>query len=170
MREPPSGQSPNVKVTIDMLIGTEGSQAPRDSEMLQRRCFVQGATQGRSKSRRAITHPKMRSGCAMKSVMRSSMLRGSRTKVGKVTLERSMPTLVARTASASDAVVAAARGTWGRAQIVHGRKGRASKSGKQRVSVERNEPTEILAPDDDQRRSGAGKRHRRTSAAKLAMR
>jgi hypothetical protein len=29
----------------------------------------------------------------MKSVMRSSMLLGSRTKVGKVTFERSMPTL-----------------------------------------------------------------------------
>lgn len=39
------------------------------------------------------TCPKMRSGCDMKSVMRSSMLRGSRTKVGKVTLDRSMPTL-----------------------------------------------------------------------------
>jgi hypothetical protein len=39
------------------------------------------------------THPKMRSGWAIKSVMRSSMLLGSRTNVGKVTLERSMPTL-----------------------------------------------------------------------------
>jgi hypothetical protein len=35
----------------------------------------------------------MRSGWAIKSVMRSSMLLGSRTNVGKVTLERSMPTL-----------------------------------------------------------------------------
>lgn len=35
----------------------------------------------------------MRSGCDMKSVMRSSILRGSRTKVGNVTFERSMPTL-----------------------------------------------------------------------------
>ena len=34
----------------------------------------------------------------MKSVMRSSMLRGSRTKVGKVTLDRSMPTLPIQTA------------------------------------------------------------------------
>lgn len=41
----------------------------------------------------ALAHPKMRSGCDMKSVMRSSMLLGSRTKVGKVTLERSIPTL-----------------------------------------------------------------------------
>ena len=41
----------------------------------------------------ATTHPNMRSGCAMKSVMRSSMLLGSRTKVGNVTLWRSMPTL-----------------------------------------------------------------------------
>lgn len=40
------------------------------------------------------TYPKIRSGCDMKSVMRSSMLRGSRTKVGKVTRERSMPTLL----------------------------------------------------------------------------
>ena len=39
------------------------------------------------------THPKMRSGWAIKSVMRSSMLLGSSTNVGKVTLERSMPTL-----------------------------------------------------------------------------
>lgn len=38
-------------------------------------------------------YPKMRSGWAMKSVMRSSMDRGSSTKVGNVTLERSMPTL-----------------------------------------------------------------------------
>lgn len=35
----------------------------------------------------------MRSGWDMKSVMRSSILRGSRTNVGKVTFERSMPTL-----------------------------------------------------------------------------
>ena len=39
------------------------------------------------------TCPKSRSGWDMKSVMRSSMLRGSRTNVGKVTLWRSMPTL-----------------------------------------------------------------------------
>lgn len=39
------------------------------------------------------THPKTRSGCDMKSVIRSSMLRGSRTNVGKVTLDRSIPTL-----------------------------------------------------------------------------
>lgn len=39
------------------------------------------------------TNPKMRSGWDMKSVMRSSMLLGSRTKVGKVTFERSIPTL-----------------------------------------------------------------------------
>jgi len=38
-------------------------------------------------------HPKIRSGCAMKSVMRSNMLRGSSTNVGKVTLDRSIPTL-----------------------------------------------------------------------------
>ena len=42
------------------------------------------------------THPKMRSGWDMKSVIRSSMLRGSRTKVGKVTLWRSIPTLLWR--------------------------------------------------------------------------
>ena len=35
----------------------------------------------------------MRSGWDMKSVIRSSMLRGSSTNVGNVTLERSMPTL-----------------------------------------------------------------------------
>jgi hypothetical protein len=39
-------------------------------------------------------HPKMRSGWAMKSVIRSSMLRGSRTNVGKETFERSIPTLL----------------------------------------------------------------------------
>ena len=39
------------------------------------------------------TCPKSRSGWDMKSVMRSSMLRGSRTNVGNVTLCRSMPTL-----------------------------------------------------------------------------
>ena len=39
------------------------------------------------------THPKMRSGWAIKSVMRSSILLGSRTNVGRVTFERSMPTL-----------------------------------------------------------------------------
>ena len=38
-------------------------------------------------------YPKIRSGWDMKSVIRSSMLRGSRTNVGKVTFERSMPTL-----------------------------------------------------------------------------
>ena len=43
--------------------------------------------------RRGNTCPKMSSGWDMKSVMRSSMLRGSSTKVGKVTLERSIPTL-----------------------------------------------------------------------------
>lgn len=37
--------------------------------------------------------PNIISGCDMKSVIRSSMLRGSRTKVGKVTLERSIPIL-----------------------------------------------------------------------------
>ena len=41
----------------------------------------------------AGAYPKIRSGWAMKSVMRSNMLRGSSTKVGKVTLERSIPTL-----------------------------------------------------------------------------
>lgn len=40
-----------------------------------------------------MAYPKIRSGCAMKSVIRSNMLRGSRTKVGKVTLDRSIPTL-----------------------------------------------------------------------------
>jgi len=39
------------------------------------------------------TNPKRRSGKAMKSVMRSSILLGSRTKVGKATRERSIPTL-----------------------------------------------------------------------------
>lgn len=39
------------------------------------------------------TCPKSRSGWDMKSVMRSSMLRGSSTNVGNVTLCRSMPTL-----------------------------------------------------------------------------
>jgi hypothetical protein len=53
-------------------------------------CYI---TVDRSKGDFAA-HPKMRSGWDMKSVMRSSMLRGSRTKVGNVTLERSMPTLV----------------------------------------------------------------------------
>ena len=38
-------------------------------------------------------YPKRRSGWDMKSVMRSSMLRGSRTNVGNVTLCRSIPTL-----------------------------------------------------------------------------
>jgi hypothetical protein len=41
----------------------------------------------------AVAYPKIRSGCAMKSVIRSSMLRGSSTKVGNVTLDRSIPTL-----------------------------------------------------------------------------
>ena len=41
----------------------------------------------------AMAYPKIRSGWAMKSVIRSSMLRGSSTKVGKVTLDRSIPTL-----------------------------------------------------------------------------
>ena len=41
-------------------------------------------------------YPKRRSGWDMKSVMRSSMLRGSRTNVGNVTLCRSMPTLFGR--------------------------------------------------------------------------
>ena len=41
----------------------------------------------------AVAYPKIRSGWAMKSVIRSSMLRGSSTKVGKVTLDRSIPTL-----------------------------------------------------------------------------
>ena len=36
----------------------------------------------------------MRSGCDMKSVMRSSILRGSNTNVGNVTLDRSIPTLI----------------------------------------------------------------------------
>jgi len=40
-----------------------------------------------------VSAPKMRFGWDMKSVMRSSMLLGSRTKVGKVTFERSIPTL-----------------------------------------------------------------------------
>ena len=40
--------------------------------------------------------PKMRSGCDMKSVMRSNILRGSSTNVGKVTLDRSIPTLCRR--------------------------------------------------------------------------
>jgi hypothetical protein len=47
----------------------------------------------RQARRGRTTHPKMRSGWAIKSVMRSSMLLGSSTNVGKVTLERSMPTL-----------------------------------------------------------------------------
>ena len=42
------------------------------------------------------TCPNRRSGWDMKSVMRSSMLRGSRTNVGNVTLCRSMPTLFGR--------------------------------------------------------------------------
>lgn len=41
----------------------------------------------------AAAYPKIRSGCAMKSVIRSNMLRGSSTNVGKVTLDRSIPTL-----------------------------------------------------------------------------
>jgi len=48
------------------------------------------------------TDPKRRSGKAMKSVMRSSMLLGSRTKVGKATRERSIPTLRRRSASTPD--------------------------------------------------------------------
>jgi len=40
-----------------------------------------------------FTCPNMRSGCDMKSVIRSSILRGSNTKVGNVTLDRSIPTL-----------------------------------------------------------------------------
>src|ERR1700761_4509494 len=42
---------------------------------------------------RSAAYPKTRSGWDMKSVMRSSILRGSRTHVGKVTRERSIPTL-----------------------------------------------------------------------------
>ena len=42
---------------------------------------------------KAAAYPKIRSGWAMKSVIRSSMLRGSSTNVGKVTLDRSIPTL-----------------------------------------------------------------------------
>ena len=44
-------------------------------------------------ARQRETDPKIRSGCAIKSVMRSNMLRGSSTNVGKVTLDRSIPTL-----------------------------------------------------------------------------
>ena len=40
------------------------------------------------------SYPKIRSGWDMKSVMRSSMLLGSSTNVGNVTLERSIPTLL----------------------------------------------------------------------------
>ena len=39
------------------------------------------------------THPNMSSGCDIKSVIRSNMLRGSRTNVGNVTRWRSMPIL-----------------------------------------------------------------------------
>jgi hypothetical protein len=42
---------------------------------------------------REAAYPKMRSGCDMKSVILSSILLGSRTNVGKVTFERSIPTL-----------------------------------------------------------------------------
>jgi hypothetical protein len=55
------------------------------------RCVHAGSRAGGY--RKLETHPKMRSGWAMKSVMRSSILLGSRTNVGKVTFERSMPTL-----------------------------------------------------------------------------
>lgn len=54
----------------------------------------------------AMTRPKMSSGCDMKSVIRSSMLRGSSTKVGKVTLFKLMPTLTA--ANVANQCVAAA--------------------------------------------------------------
>jgi hypothetical protein len=63
-------------------------------------CWVSGARGCRNAANaeykrtvRGHTHPNMRSGCAIKSVMRSSILLGSRTNVGKVTFERSMPTL-----------------------------------------------------------------------------
>lgn len=49
--------------------------------------------QQRAEYKGTHTHPNMRSGWAIKSVMRSSMLLGSSTNVGKVTFERSMPTL-----------------------------------------------------------------------------
>lgn len=39
------------------------------------------------------THPKINSGCEKKSVIRSSRLRGSNTKVGKAIFERSIPGL-----------------------------------------------------------------------------
>lgn len=43
-----------------------------------------------------VAYPKMSSGCDMKSVMRSSILRGSSTKVGNVTRWRSIPILSAQ--------------------------------------------------------------------------
>ena len=51
-------------------------------------------------------HPKMRSGCDIKSVIRSNMLRGSSTNVGKVTLDRSIPTLCTVSISAQSATLA----------------------------------------------------------------
>ena len=55
------------------------------------------SARGRTWGRRS-THPKIKSGWDMKSVMRSSILRGSSTNVGNVTLWRSMPTLEASSA------------------------------------------------------------------------
>lgn len=60
---------------------------------------------------KVAAYPKIMFGCDIKSVMRSSILRGSSTNVGNATLERSMPILdvtslmcICRTCEASDDV------------------------------------------------------------------